>query len=234
LSVTFPIRSSRRASTLDRGSSHTRNRGTPTTRRYRDLVWLFVVTVGVAVVVVIVTRGDFRELLRLRVSGVWLLFAGLGIQIALEFVEFDADQIETVGYGVLMVSYAFILSFCFANLNTRGFGVIAVGIAMNALVIGLNQGMPTIGIGNDHQGNRIEQEVEQTVKHRPESDDDLVGFLGDTILLPEPFDTVVSFGDLIMAVGICELAYSGSRRRWRRGGQRDPMVQWRDSSTSRR
>jgi Family of unknown function (DUF5317) len=197
-------------------------------------VWLFAVTAGVAAIVVIVTGGDFRELIRLRVSGVWLLFAGLGIQIALEFVEFDADQIETVGYGLLMVSYAFVLSFCFANLNTRGFGVIAVGIGLNALVIGLNQGMPTIGIGNDAGGNRIEQTVEQTVKHRPESEDDLLGFLGDTIVLPEPFDTVVSFGDLILAVGVCELAYSASRRRWRRHGERDPMVQWRDSSSSRR
>jgi hypothetical protein len=197
-------------------------------------VWLFLVTVGAAFIVVVVTRGDFRELLRLRVSGLWLLFAGLGIQVALEYVVFDADQIETIGYGLLMVSYAFILSFCFANLNTRGFGVIAVGIGLNALVIGLNQGMPTIAVGNDAQGNRIERRVEQTVKHRPESEDDLLGVLGDTIVLPAPFDTVVSFGDLVIAVGICELAYSASRRRWRRGGQRDPMDQWRDSSSPRR
>jgi hypothetical protein len=186
-------------------------------------VWLFVVTIGVAVIIVIVTGGDFRELVRLRVTGVWLLFAGLGIQVALEFVDFEKSQIETIGYGVLMVSYAFILSFCFANLNLRGFGVIAVGIGLNALVIGLNQGMPTVAIGNDAHGNRIEKPVEQTVKHRPESDDDLLDFLGDRIVFPEPLDTVVSFGDLIMAVGICELAYTGTRRHWKRGGKRDPM-----------
>ena len=175
-------------------------------------MWLFILTLGVALVVVIVTRGDLREIVRLRVSGVWLLLAGLAIQIALEFIEFDRAQAETVGYGLLMVSYALILAFCFANLNIRGFGVIAVGIGLNALVIGLNQGMPTVAIGNDAQGNRIEKPVEQTVKHRPEGDDDLLGFLGDRILLPEPFDTVVSFGDLIMAVRICELAYTGTRR----------------------
>lgn len=197
-------------------------------------MWLFVLTLGVAAVVVVVTRGDFREIVRLRVSGIWLLFVGLAIQIALEFVEFDRTQAETVGYGLLMVSYVFILSFCFANLNTRGFGVIAVGIGLNALVIGLNQGMPTVGIGNDSRGNRIERKVEQTVKHRPESRDDLLGFLGDTIVLPQPLDTVVSFGDLIIAMGVCELAYSASRRRWRRRGQRDPMDQWRGSSRSRR
>lgn len=194
-----------------------------------------VLTVGAAALVVLVTWGDFRELTHLRIAGVWLLFAGLAIQIALEFVEFEPDQIETVGYGLLMASYAFILSFCFANLSTRGFGVIAIGIGLNALVIGLNQGMPTVNIGNDARGNRIEQQVEQTVKHRPESDDDLAGVLGDTIVLPEPFDAVVSFGDLIMAVGICELAYFGTRRRRRRGGRRPtPPGQARSGSAPRR
>jgi len=177
-------------------------------------------TIGAAAVIVIATWGDFRELTRLRITGIWLLFTGLAIQIALEFVEFDTDQIETVGYGLLMVSYAFILAFCFANLNIRGFGLIAIGIGLNALVIGLNQGMPTLNIGNDVHGNRIEKRVEQTVKHRPKSDDDLLGFLGDEIAFPKPFDTVVSFGDLIMAVGICELAYFGTRRRHRRPSAR--------------
>lgn len=180
-------------------------------------MWLLILTIGAAVLIVIVTWGDFRELTRLRFAGVWLLFSGLAIQIALEFVEFDAEQIETIGYGLLMVSYAFILSFCFVNLTTRGFGVIAVGIGLNALVIGLNQGMPTANIENDARGNRIEKPIEQTVKHRPESKEDLLDFLGDTIVLPEPFDSVVSFGDLIMSVGICELTYYGTRRRRRRG-----------------
>jgi hypothetical protein len=201
-------------------------------------VWLLVLTIAAAALIVIVTWGDFRELGRLRIVGVWLLFAGLAIQIALEFIDFTEDQMDTVGYGVLMVSYAFILSFCFANLSIRGFGVIAVGVALNALVIGLNQGMPTVGIGNDKDGNRVEEPVERTVKHRQETDDDLLGFLGDEIVLPEPFDTVVSFGDLIMSVGICELAYFGTRRRRRRRGSRGSTTprsgQTRAASTPRR
>jgi len=179
-------------------------------------VWLLVVTVAAAVLLVIATWGDFRELTRLQLSGVWLLIAGVAIQIALEFVELDADQIDTVGYGLLMVSYALILSFCLSNVSIRGFGVIAVGLGLNALVIGLNQGMPTVAIGNNARGERVEKPVELTVKHRPQSDDDLLGFLDDRILFPEPLDTVVSFGDLIMAVGICELVYYGTRRHRRR------------------
>ena len=95
--------------------------------------------------------------------------------------------------------------------------MIAFGLGLNALVIGLNQGMPTVAIGNNARGERVEKPVELTVKHRPESNDDLLGFLDDRILFPEPLDTVVSFGDLVMAVGICELVYYGTRRHRRRG-----------------
>lgn len=195
------------------------------------LVWLLLLTLGAAVLVVLLTFGSFTELTRLPITAAWLLFLGLGIQIGLEFVDFPKDQIETVGYALLMVSYALILAFCLANISTRGFGVIAVGIAMNALVIGLNQGMPTVPIGNDEDGKRVEQEIEQTVKHRPEEDDDLLTVLDDRIVLPEPFDTVVSFGDLVVSVGICELVYFGSRRRRRRGASGRGQV--RSTSTPR-
>ncbi|MBM3671063.1 MAG: hypothetical protein FJW86_02575 [Actinobacteria bacterium] len=179
-------------------------------------MWLLVLTVAAATLVVLLTFGSFSELSRLSVTRGWLLALGLAIQMLFEFVELPDDQIETLGYGLLMVSFALILAFCFSNLRTPGFGVIAVGVAMNALVIGLNQGMPTIDIGNDSQGNRVKKPVPVTVKHRPERPNDLLRFLDDRILLPEPFDAVISFGDLVVSVGICELAYVASRRRQRR------------------
>lgn len=179
-------------------------------------MWLLILTVGIAGLVVVLTFGSFAELSRLTLTGGWMLAGGLGIQVLLDIVEVPEDQIETVGYGLLMASFALILAACLANLRTPGFGVIAVGVAMNALVVGLNQGMPTIDIGNDAEGNRIQEPIEASVKHRPEREDDLLQFLGDRILLPEPFDAVVSFGDLVISVGICELAYFASRRRHRR------------------
>jgi hypothetical protein len=182
-------------------------------------VWLLVLTVAAALLVVILTFGSFSQLSQLSVAGGWLLAGGLGIQILLEYIDFPKEQIDTVGYGLLMASFALIIAFCLTNLHTAGFGVIAVGIAMNALVIGLNQGMPTIPIGNDAHGNRIQKPIEVSVKHRPERPDDLLRFLDDRIVLPEPFDAVVSFGDLVVSVGICELAYFASRRKRRRGSR---------------
>lgn len=176
-------------------------------------MWLLLATLIAAVLVLLLTHGSPSQLSRLRVSAIWLLVAGLAIQAALEYISFPRDQIETIGYALLMASYGLLLAFCTTNLSTRGFGVIAIGIAMNALVIGLNQGMPTKPIGNDAEGNRVFKPVQQTVKHRQQRGDDLLGFLGDRILFPKPLDELVSFGDLVIAVGLCELIYYGSRVR---------------------
>lgn len=146
-----------------------------------------------------------------------MLAAGLGIQILLEVIEIREDQIETLGYGLLMASYALLLAFCFTNIRTAGFGLITLGIALNALVIGLNQGMPTVPVSEDKAGERIEEEIEVSVKHRPERPDDLLRILDDRIVLPEPFDAVISIGDIVVTLGICELAFFASRRPRRRG-----------------
>ena len=175
-------------------------------------MWLLLAILLAAASVVLLTRGRLQGITRLRLSGAWLLVAGLIIQAVLEIVHFSRNDVTTIGYATLMGSYALILAFCIGNVSIRGFGVIAVGVAMNALVIGLNQGMPTKPIGTDGQGHRVFKPVEQTVKHRQSRGDDLLGFLGDRILFPEPFNEIVSFGDLVIAVGICELVYFATRK----------------------
>lgn len=174
-------------------------------------VWLLLGTVVIAALVVVATGGSFSQLTSIHLRGFWLLALGLALQAGLEVVEFPKGEIETVGYGILMSSYACLLAFSIANSPRKGFGVIAVGIAMNALVIGLNQGMPTRPIGSDARGNRVYKPVVQTVKHRQTSDDDIFQVLGDRILLPKPANSLISFGDLVISIGICELAYFGSR-----------------------
>jgi hypothetical protein len=124
-----------------------------------------------------------------------------------------------VGFGIVMFSYVLILAFCFMNIGIRGIGVITIGVAMNALVIGLNQGMPTRDQSiTTASGRHIRKPIEADVKHRPERSSDLLPFLSDIIWVNSPFDhEALSFGDLIIAVGICEFAYFASRRRYTRG-----------------
>jgi hypothetical protein len=193
---------------------------------------LLLLTLVAAALTVVVTGGSWNRLFHLPIRGSLFFVAGLLLQAVLGLVEFSPERIETAGYGLLMLSYALLLTFCLINLPQRGMGVIALGIALNAVVIGLNQGMPTRAIGIDGQGNRIEKPIEQTVKHRPASDDDLLGFLGDEILLPPPFDALLSVGDIVLAFGICELAYFGSRTRRRRRRQRGTSAPRRSNDRS--
>jgi hypothetical protein len=172
---------------------------------------------GVALVVVLVTRGSFSQLFRLPIQSIWMVLIALAIQILLAFVDIPANRLDDLGFGLVMASYAFLLAFCFVNLRVSWMWVIGVGIALNALVIGLNQGMPT----RDNEvttrsGRIIHVPIERTAKHRPESGDDLLPFLSDRLQVPYPVDEVISIGDVVIGLGIILVCYQGSRVRRRR------------------
>jgi hypothetical protein len=169
-----------------------------------DAVLVYAVAIVVAIVVVPLTGGKFARLADIRLRRVWLLFAGLGIQILLEVVDLPRARFDDVGLTLLLLSYVFIIGFGLSNLLLTGMGVITVGIAMNAFVIALNQGMPyRVPDG---------QPAETTVKHRPERTDDVLPALGDTIVLGDPVNAAISFGDLVIAVGLVDLTFRASRR----------------------
>jgi len=175
---------------------------------------------GVALVVVLVTRGSFSQLFRLPIQSIWMVLIALAIQILLAFVHIPAARLDDLGFGLVMASYAFLLAFCFVNLRISMMWVIGVGIAMNAFVIGLNQGMPTRDKEvTTRSGRTIEQPIERTAKHRPESGDDLLPFLGDRLQVPAPIDEVISIGDVVIGLGIILVCYQGSRARRRRSSR---------------
>ena len=180
-------------------------------------VIFFVATIALAIIVVLATRGSFERLGRLRFRMAWLLFLGLAIQIVLEVVDFPKDRMEDVGFAILLLSYVAILGFCFVNLSVRGMALIAIGVALNVLVIALNQGMPTKDDVRERDGHEVHVPIEQTVKHRPQEDDDLLAFLGDVITAPGFPNQQFSIGDIVMGLGIVDLCFEGSRVPRRRG-----------------
>ena len=177
----------------------------------------FVATIALAIIVVVATKGSFERLSRLKFRMLWLLFLGLAIQIVLEVVEVPKDRIEDLGFAILLASYVAILAFCFVNRSVRGMTLIAIGVALNVLVIALNQGMPTKDDVRTRDGKEVHVPVEQTVKHRPQEDDDLLSFLGDVITAPGFPNQQMSIGDLVMGLGIVDLCFEGSRVPRRRG-----------------
>jgi hypothetical protein len=178
-------------------------------------VLVYVIVIIVAPLIPAVTRGSYTRLLDVSWRFRSLLFAGLAIQITLEYVTIPRAHWHDWGFGLLVASYVLILAFAARNLVLRGMGIVLIGIACNALVISLNQGMPfKVPVEWQH-----ESWTKPTVKHHPQQPDDKLRFLSDIIVLKSPLDSVISFGDLILAVGLCDVAYNVSRKPRRRGGR---------------
>ena len=113
-----------------------------------------------------------------------------------------------VGFGLLVASYVLDPRVRARNLVLRGMGIVFIGIACNALVITLNQGMP-VKIPAEWQNKSWAQ---PTVKHHPQQPDDKLRFLSDIIVVKEP-----------VRHRCCQLRRPHSRRRpVRRRLQREP------------
>jgi len=200
-------------------------------------VLVYAIAIVVALAIPAVSRGSYSRMFGVRWRFGSVLFLGLAIQIGLEYVTIPRAHWHDVGFGLLVASYVLILSFAARNLVLRGMGIVLIGIACNALVITLNQGMP-FKVPAEWQH---ESWTQSSVKHHPQQSDDKLRFLSDTIVLKEPFDSVISFGDLILLVGLCDVAYNASRKPKRRGFDRssrsersDPIDLTVDDRTSHR
>jgi hypothetical protein len=90
----------------------------------------------------------------------------------------------------LTVSYACLVLFAAANLHVPGFGLLAVGLLLNAVVVVANGGMPV------HGGDPA-----LTGKHHAEHGGDVLTFLDDRIDVA-PLGEVLSLGDVVLAVGL--------------------------------
>ncbi len=179
------------------------------------MLWPFL-ALGVALLAPLVTNGSYRRLLDKPWRWVGLLVAGLGIQLALDLLPFPKARWHDLGYLLLVVSYVCLLCFCGRNLVMRGMSVVLVGIALNAIAITVNQGMP-VKVPADWQR---EDRIADSIKHHPRDDGDHLLVITDIIVLRAPFDTVLSFGDLILAVGLCDVTYQASRSTRQRSSRR--------------
>lgn len=171
----------------------------------------FLVAAAAAVGVALLSGGSLRRLLETRLRGVWALFVALGLQAALDLLwrpssPDGATPGGAASQGLLILSYVLLVGFCVANANLRGMSVVAIGIALNGAVVAVNHGMPVRAEG-----------VRTTVKHHQERPSDKFTGLGDIIVV-DPLNQALSFGDLIMAVGLADVLVHRSRGLRRRRG----------------
>ena len=162
------------------------------------------------------TGGRLRHVAGHPLRGWWLLAAGVVLQAAAGHL--DLGPISPVG---LVASYACLLAFAAENRALVGMGVVVIGLSANALVITANGGMPVrsravvaahitepVGLAGVQYGRL----------HHAEASGDVLRGLDDRIPLPATHQ-VLSFGDLIIAVGVADVVarlYHPRRRRRRR------------------
>lgn len=158
----------------------------------------FVITLAVAIGIALLSGGSLNRILETRLVARPALFGALALQMILEL--FWKGPSDTFGHLVLVLSYLLLLGFCAANATLKGMTVVAIGIGLNALVITLNQGMPI----------RTGSAFEATVKHHAEEPGDKLMVLADIIVV-SPLNQALSFGDLIMVVGLADVLVHRSR-----------------------
>lgn len=175
---------------------------------------LVLVVLLAAVLVGRLAGGDLDRLGRLPLRGKRLVVAGLLCQLVGTLVGGPAYALG------LALSAVLALAFLAVNRGARGTGLVGLGVAANALVVGLNGAMPVsldaagragVGIGTILLGADPRHEV-ATSQTR-------LRWLSDVVPVPLPWKPqVVSPGDVLVAAGLAQLVVVGMRT----GGRRPP------------
>ena len=165
------------------------------------------ISIVVALAIPLVTRGSYSTLC-FDTHWEWglLLAGGIGLSFASDHLPsllgFD------VGFGALVASYALLLAFCGRNITRAGIAVVMIGLAANALAVTINHGMP-VRVPTKWVA---EGGLAPTVRHHATDGSTRLYWMTDVIYLPH-VDEVISFGDLILAIGLADVAFECSRRR---------------------
>ncbi|MDQ2726760.1 MAG: DUF5317 family protein [Actinomycetota bacterium] len=164
-------------------------------------------------VIGVVLGGDVRHSATWRLRSWWLLVPGVLGQVAA-----DRWHLAGLGTATLVAAYLCLLVFVGRNILLVGMGVVAVGLIANLAVITLDGGMPVhpaavvrAGIAGPDQLAA----VGYGRRHHLEARGDHATFLDDRLPLGADHQ-VLSIGDLILFVGVADVAANVVRRPRRR------------------
>ena len=137
------------------------------------------------------------------IQGLGALVAALLLQLLPAVVDLsDGSELTCV-----IASYVLLVGFGVLNVRLVGMPVVLVGLVLNLLVITVNGGMPVRAdaIRTVDPGVDIAT-LDLGAKRQLEDDDTRLAVLGDIIPVT-PLGQVLSFGDLVLAVGLADVAF---------------------------
>lgn len=190
----------------------------------------FLIVVAAGVAVGWARGGRIANASGRRLALLPVIWLALAMQIGAQMIPASRSLLA---YAMVIASYAAVFAFAGANWRIAGMPLIAIGGALNYLVILLNQGMPVspdviARVGADVEAARAVMRG----KHVLGTEDTSLAVLGDRIPL---FGEIVSVGDLVILAGIL-LVVQGLMRRRRRGGTlaEDVVIDVRDEIIARK
>ncbi len=169
---------------------------------------LILLTIAVALLVGALAGGSLRDFPVVRIRWWGLALAGVALQLVVVRGAW--------AFWVLEISFVLLVTFVVANLRAPGFALILIGLALNAIVITANQGMPVtrhaIEASGQHGtlGELLSNGDGQ--KHFLAGHGTVLLPLGDVIAIPRPIGQAVSIGDLFVHLGVAWFIVLGMRR----------------------
>jgi hypothetical protein len=154
----------------------------------------------IAVAVGLVLGGRASRLGAIGIRWPWTGVVGLAMQLLPL-----PGALEKLSVPLLLVSLWMLLAFIAANVSSRGFELILIGLALNFVVIALNGGMPVSREALRRSGQLDTLgylERSGGAKHHLAGPDDVAMWLGDVIALPRPIGLAISVGDVFTYAGV--------------------------------
>ena len=171
---------------------------------------LILLTVAGATLLGLALGGSLRGFPAVTIRWWWLAIAGLALQL----IPLRGDA-ATVA---LLVSFLGMLAFAAVNLSAPGFVLILVGLALNALVIGANRGMPVTRqalVASGQSATLRDLVADGGAKHHLADDGTVLEPLADTIAIPPPIAQAISVGDICVQIGAAWFVIGAMPRRVR-------------------
>ena len=171
-------------------------------------------TVVGAGVLALIAGGRLRAFTELHVRGLWYVVLAVAAQVAGGWLASGTGHSGFYTAG-LALSAASGLAFCVRNLHLAGVPLITLGLALNALVVGLNAAMPVSIFAASRSGVPL-----TSIAAGNDPRHTIAGYgstwrqLGDVIPVPLPVvPEVVSAGDVLVAAGLAEFVVIAMTRR---------------------
>ena len=175
------------------------------------------IVIAVGTVLFAVCSGrSLSGLASLRLRHTWILFVVLAIQ-AFFVVSPPAWLDVNAATRVYVATLGVVAVFLILNRRTTGLSLVALGLALNGIVILANGAMPVSSTAASFAGAELltdQRHIDHGthLRNEPLAADTRLGWMGDTIPFPG-LRIVTSPGDLIIAAGLIRLVWSRTSKK---------------------